>query len=265
MSLRVYTGPRVDRRRGRSPVVLGLPWVLAVATIGLMVAYPLVHGTARRDLVVAIVVTFFLASVSHAWVWRGLAWTLGFCVIAVGGGLAVEVLGLRTGVPFGDYVYTGTLTRTVFGVPWVVPLAWAMVAYPSLVLARRVSHSPVLVPVIGGIALAGWDLFLDPMMTAEGYWRYTNVTFPLPHVPGIPGVDYLGWLVTAVVMMALLDRLPDRPVPDGQPALLYLWTYVSSVAANLFFLHRPWVALYGGVAMGLAAVPYAYALWVGRD
>ena len=30
-------------------------------------------------------------------------------------------------------------------------------------------------------------------------------------------------------MMALLDRLPDRPVPEGQPALLYLWTYVSSV------------------------------------
>ena len=84
-------------------------------------------------------------------------------------------------------------------------------------------------------------------------------------MPGVPGVDYLGWLVAAVVMMALLDRLPDRPVPEGQPALLYLWTYVSSVVANLFFLNRPWVALYGGVAMGLAAVPYAYALWVGRD
>jgi uncharacterized membrane protein len=265
MSLRVYSGPRMDRRRGRSPVVLALPWLLALATIVLMVVFPLVHGTARRDVVVAVVVTFFLASVSHAWVWRGLAWTLGFCVIAVGGGFAVEVLGLRTGVPFGDYVYGPGLTRTVAGVPWVVPLAWAMVAYPSLVLARRVARSPILVPVIGGFALAGWDVFLDPMMTAEGYWRYSHVTYPLPHVPGIPAVDYLGWLVAAVVMMALLDRLPDRPVPDGQPALLYLWTYVSSVVANLFFLNRPWVALYGGVAMGLAAVPYTYALWVGRD
>jgi putative membrane protein len=52
---------------------------------------------------------------------------------------------------------------------------------------------------------------------------------------------------------------------DGQPALLFFWTYVSSVLANILFFHRPWVALYGGVAMGVVAVPYAWALWVGRD
>jgi putative membrane protein len=265
MSLRVYTGPRMDRRRGRSPVVLALPWVLALLTIVLQIAFPLVHGSARRDLTVLVVVTFFLASVSHAVVWRGAAWAVGFCLVAVGGGLAVEALGLRTGAPFGDYTYSSALGRTVLGVPVVVPLAWAMVAYPSLVLARRLTRSALLVPVLGGLALAGWDLFLDPMMTAEGYWRFHHVAYALPHVPAVPGVNYLGWLVTAVVMMALLDRLPDRPAPDGQPALLYLWTYVSSVVANLFFLNRPWAAVYGGVAMGVVALPYAWALWTGRD
>ena len=265
MSLRVYTGPRTDRRRGRSPLLLLLPWLLAAVTIGLQICYPLAHGTARRDLTVAIVVTFFVASTSHALVWRGLAWTAGFCVVTVGGGLLVEAVGLRTGLPFGDYVYSGTLTRTVLGVPWLVPLAWAMVAYPSLVLARRLSRSALLVPLLGGVALAGWDLFLDPMMTAEGFWHFTTTAYALPHVPGIPGVNYLGWLATAVVMMAVLDRLPRRLAPDGQPALLFFWTYVSSVLANAFFFHRPWVALYGGIAMGVVAVPYAWALWVGRD
>ena len=221
MSQRVYTGPRSDRRRGRSRLVLALPWLLALATIGLMVAFPLVHDTARRDVTVAVVVTYFLASTVHAWVWRGLGWTVGFVVIGVGGGLAVEVLGLRTGFPFGDYAYGAALGRTVFGVPWVVPLAWAMVAYPSLVAARRVARSPFVVPVLGGIALAGWDLFLDPMMTAEGYWHYTAPSYQLPHVGAVAGVDYLGWLVAGIVMMALLDRLPRRIVPEGQPALLF--------------------------------------------
>src|SRR5438093_10751519 len=118
MSLHVYTGPHSDRRRRRSPAVLALPWFLAVATIGLEVAYPLTHGTARRDLTIAIVVTFFLASTLHAFVWRGLGWTLGFLVVAVGGSLAVEAVGVRTGLPFGDYVYADTLTRKVAGVPW---------------------------------------------------------------------------------------------------------------------------------------------------
>jgi len=40
---------------------------------------------------------------------------------------------------------------------------------------------------------------------------------------------------------------------------------VSCVLLNAVFLHRPGVALWGGVAMGVVAIPYAYALWTGRD
>jgi putative membrane protein len=65
-------------------------------------------------------------------------------------------------------------------------------------------------------------------------------------------------------MMLLLDRLPRRAARDGPPALLYLWTYVSSVVGNLFIFDRPWVALYGGIAMGVVAVPYLWVLWSGR-
>jgi putative membrane protein len=36
--------------------------------------------------------------------------------------------------------------------------------------------------------------------------------------------------------------------------------YVSSVLANAVFLGRPWVALIGGIVMGLVAVPLAYSL-----
>jgi len=265
VSLRVYSGPRSDRRRRQSGLLRGVPWLFALLTIGLQVAYPLAHGTGRRDLTVAIVVTFFLASTTHALVWRGLTWTTAFLVVTVGGGLAVEALGTRAGVPFGDYVYTDTLTGTVLGVPWVVPLAWAMFAYPCIVLARRVSRSSIVVPILAAAALASWDLFLDPMMTAEGYWRFTHPSPVLAHVPGVPVVNYVGWFLTALVMMIIIDQLPRRLVPEGQPAVLFFWTYCSSVLGNLLFFHRPWVAVYGGIAMGLIALPYAWSLWTGRD
>ncbi len=265
MSLRVYSGPHSDRRRRHSGLQRGLPWLFALLAIGLEIAYPLAHGTGRRDLTVAIVVTFFLASTSHALLWRGLTWTFGFLVITVGGGLAIETVGLHTGVPFGDYVYSGHLSSPVFGVPWVIPLAWSMFAYPSLTLARRVSRSSLVVPLIAAWTLASWDLFLDPMMTAEGYWRFTKPGSVLVHVPGVPVANYVGWFLTGLVMMVLVDQLPRRVVPDGQPAVLFFWTYASSVVGNVFFFHRPWVAIYGGIAMGLAALPYAWSLWVGRD
>jgi uncharacterized membrane protein len=266
MSLRVYTGPRADRHRGRGGSVRrAIPWLFAVAAIGLQIAFPLVTGAHRRDVVVAGVVAFFLASVCHALIWRGWWFTCGYLVVTVGGGLLVEAVGVRTGSPFGHYRYSTALGRTVESVPWVIPLAWSMFAYPCLVAARRLSRSPLVTPFVGALALASWDLFLDPMMTAEGYWRYIDPTHALPHVGSVPGVDYLGWFLTSLVMMILLDRLPRRHAPDAQPAALFLWVYVSSIVANAFFLHRPWVAFYGAVAMGVVAVPYAWVLWTGRD
>lgn len=265
MSVRVYTGPHADRRRGPGTLLRALPWLLAVVTIALQIVFPLVDTSEHRTLVASAVCAFFLASVTHALVWRGLVWTAGYLVVTVGGGLLVEAVGLRTGWPFGDYEY-GTLSATVAGVPWVVPLAWAMMAYPALVAARALCRGLLSTPLVGALALASWDLFLDPMMTGDGYWRFTDPNATgLPHVPGVPLSNVAGWYLVSFAMMLLLDRLPRRTAPDGQPALLFLWTYLSSVVANLFFFDRPWVALYGGVAMGAVALPYAWVLWVGRD
>ncbi len=265
MSVRVYSGPHADRRRGPSSFVRILPWAFAGATIAAQIAYPLVEGLDRRNLTVLIVGLFFLASITHALVWRGPAWATGFVVVTVGGGLLVEAVGVSSGWPFGDYIY-GDLAAQVAGVPWVIPLAWSMMAYPALIAARALCTGIVSTPLVGALALASWDLFLDPMMTGEGYWRFTTEgATSLPHLDGVPLSNFAGWLLVSFVMMLVLDRLPRSFAPDAQPALLYLWTYVSSVVANLVFLDRPWVALYGGVAMGAVAVPYAWVLWVGRD
>lgn len=266
MSVRIYTGPHADRhRRGGPRVLQAVPWVLAFAVIGLEIAYVLTEGDDRRAITIAVVIVFFLASTIHALAWRGVLWTLAFLVIAVGGGLAVEALGVHTGWPFGSYTYTADrLGPTVFGVPVIIPLAWAMMAYPALIAARRLSTGALTTPLVGAVALASWDLFLDPMMTGEGYWRFSHTSPALPHVPAIPVSNYLGWLLAAFAMMLLLDRLPRRQAHDGVPALLYLWTFASSVVANAFFFDRPWVALYGGIAMGVVAVPYMWVLWSGR-
>jgi len=267
VSVHAYTGPHADRRRSRrsAPGLTWLPWLLALTVVGLQIAYPLVDGRTRTTLVIVTVATFFLASAVHALVWAGAWWLIGFLLVAVGGGLAVEAVGVQTGLPFGDYSYGTGLGRQVLGVPAVIPLAWAMMAYPALLVARRLSRSVLVTPLVAALALASWDLFLDPMMTAEGYWTFADPTPSLAHVPAVPALNYVGWFATSLVMMVLLDRLPRRSSPDGPPALLYLWTYASSILANALFWDRPWVAVYGGLAMGLVALPYAWVLWTGRD
>ena len=79
------------------------------------------------------------------------------------------------GVPFGRYRYTDALRPVVAGVPAVVPLAWFAMAVPARETAHAVlgGHSTAaLGSWSGAAALTAWDLFLDPQMTAEGYWRW---------------------------------------------------------------------------------------------
>jgi uncharacterized membrane protein len=236
-------------------------WLPLAALIGLQIGYPLTAGTARATLVVVTVLVGCGWAVGHAWTTQGVRVAGALVAVGAGGGLLVEAVGVRTGVVFGHYAYTGALGPRLFGVPLVIPLAWAWMAWPAWLVATRLVAGPLARVLVAGWALAAWDLFLDPQMVAAGYWHWAH---PHPGLGGAPLHNYLGWLVVALVMMAVFAVLAGRPAPDPHRAApmyaLYLWTYASSVLAHAVFLGLPTSALAGALGMGLVAVPLAAAL-----
>ncbi len=277
---------------------------LVLAQIG----YPLTHGTVRVAFVLGTVSLGFLLSVAHAALTGGIRTTAAVVLVTTVGGLGVEALGVATGFPFGRYAYGTALGPQLVGVPLVIPLAWTWMAWPAWLAAGHLTPTPPtaghltptpstaghLTPtpptaarpagagrravavriLVAGWALAAWDLFLDPQMVAEGYWRWAD---PRPHLPGItdvPVTNFLGWLAVAVLMMALLAVAigPGTPWTDRSAAsrdgggrrrtdapmiALYLWTYASSVLAGIAFLDLRGAAAWVAVGMGMVAVPLA--------
>lgn len=249
-------------RPGTLPAAL--PWALTGAAVLVQIVFPLVPDAVRSPVTVLSVLVFCAASVADAARVHGPRGAVALLAVAGGGGLAVEAVGVRTGFPFGAYAYTGDLGPSLLDVPAVVPLAWAMMAWPALVVGRVLARR-LPVAVVGGIALAAWDLFLDPQMVDAGHWRWAHPEPALPLVPGIPLTNYAGWLLVAVVVVGTLHRLlPAHGRAPGPAAALYLWTYGSSVLAHVAFFGRPGAALVGGVVMGAVALPFARALWTGR-
>jgi len=245
------------RRRAQAPAAARVPVVLAGLAVLLQIGYPLTAGPARDRLTMVTVVVFAAATLSHAAVHRGVRWTAAYAAITVGGGLLAEAVGTATGFPFGAYDYTGSLGTQLLGVPLVVPAAWAMFAYPCLLVGQALTRTRLGATLVGGWALASWDLFLDPQMVEAGHWRWADVTASLPGSPDVPVSNHLGWVLVGTVMVGLLQLLPRRSADDRVPAALFLWTWASSVLAFAVFFGRPLVALVGGVGMGLVAVPYA--------
>lgn len=266
-------------RRRRAPAEPA-PLVLAGATVLAQVTYPLLGGSALVAVTIATVVLFCATSLLHAALAAGARTAVLVLLVAGGVGLAAEAVGTATGFPFGPYQYSGTLGWEVLDVPVVIPLAWTMMAWPTLLLGRRLSSAavaspalhrlgrqgpgslrPALTALLGGLALAAWDLYLDPQMTEAGHWVFDRPEPGLPGVPGIPLTNYAGWVLVAVVMVALLDAVvPEREVDERVPALLLGWTWLGSGLANLAFFGRPEVAAYGLVGMGLLVGPYLVLL-----
>lgn len=218
----------------------------------------LTGGATRAGLTVATVLIGVVLSVSHAWLFRGGRAALALVGTAMLGGFAVEAVGVATGFPFGTYDYSGQLGPKLLGVPLIIPLAWTWMAWPAWLAALRVARGRAARIAVAAGGLAAWDLFLDPQMVAEGYWRWHDPVPALPGVPGIPVGNYLGWLGFAILLMTALaaTRAASSPAPEDLPMLaLWLWTYFSSVLAHAVFLDLPASAAWGGVLMGLAVLP----------
>ena len=228
------------------------------------VVYPLTDGAAR-DAVAAVAVGLLAAAcVAHAARTRGIT-RAGLLVAATAGvGLVAELVGTRTGVPFGSYAYApGRLGPTVAGVPLVVAAAWTTGAWPAWCVARRLVRGAPARVAVGAWALVSWDLYLDPQMVADGRWSFAAAGPTLPGVSGVPLSNLLGWVVVSVVMVSLVARL-DRDGPrrgprpgteDLVPIALWLWTWLGSAAAHLVLLGLPASGLWGLVGLGVVGVP----------
>ena len=162
---------------------------------------------------------------------------------------AAEVIGSRTGIPFGTYSYTDTLQPQILNVPLQIPLGWLMMLPPSWAVAQAITDRikprwefPTFVG-LSALAMTAWDLFLDPMMVTWEMWVWDN---PGSYF-GIPWINYLGWLLVSALITILIrpDKLPVAP-------LLIIYTamwLLKSVGLGIFW-GIPGAAIVGGLFMG---------------
>jgi putative membrane protein len=231
-------------------------------TVAGMIATPLLPqgGRARRVLSSVVVVGSFTTTTANAVRRWGVQRAGGAAVATAVGTTVVERVGTATGIPFGRYAYTSALQPQVAHVPAIVPLAWFALGLP----AREAAHAtlgerstPATRIALGSAALTAWDLFLDPQMVGEGYWKWAKRGV----YRGIPLSNYVGWFITGLAVMALLEAAlpPAENAQDADGALVGEYAYMGVMETIGFakYFRDPTVAIVGGLAMlpiGAAAV-----------
>jgi putative membrane protein len=235
-------------------------------TVAAMIATPLLPqgGRARRVLSSVVVVGSFTTTTTNAMRRWGVGRAGTAAMATAAATTAVERIGTSTGIPFGRYVYSRALQPQVAHVPAIVPLAWFALGLP----ARETAHAalgarstPASRVVLGSAALTAWDLFLDPQMVGEGYWAWARRGV----YRGIPLTNFVGWFVTGLGVMALLEAVlpPAAESTDADGALVGEYTYMGVMETIGFarYFRDPVVAVAGGLGMlPIAAVAIARKL-----
>jgi len=245
--------------------VTRVPLALAGLLVLAAIAYPLTHGGARDAVTWTIVLLGAAVSVTHAGISRGWRTGVGVLLLVAGTAVLVEAIGLATGYPYGEYRYGDVLGPRLLGVPFLVPLAWLMMAWPSWVLAARLARRPVARVAVAAAVFAAWDVVLDPQMVQAGYWTWAHPRPGLPGIDTVPLTNLGGWLLAGLLLMALLEVLVARTataprIGDAAPLLVLGWMTLGGALA-----HAGWLGLPGSAVWGVVlAVPVLVALAVRR-
>jgi putative membrane protein len=113
-----------------------------------------------------------------------------------------EVLGVKTGLIFGEYAYGPGLGVHLFEVPLTIGLNWFVLTYSATVLCWKFIDNKLLVALISGLVLVLFDLLMEPVAPGLLYWEFFNGVAPLQ--------NYIGWFIVAfAIVYAAGDMLKD--------------------------------------------------------
>jgi len=159
--------------------------------------------------------TALLGVILHGIYAGGLYWSIQFGILCLFIPYLIEIIGQRTGFPFGHYRYAPIAGPTLPGkVPIAVVLMWWMLLYASFIstlaivdLLRWERISIWLLAIVASIIITLWDVAGDPVAVHGGLWNWRHPG----GWAGIPLSNFFGWLLTGFISLAVTLFIAGLP------------------------------------------------------
>lgn len=177
---------------------------------------------------------------------------LAATIIALIAGVA-QAVGAITGIPFGPYLYTDFAGPKMFKLlPWSIPAVWIIIILNARGVARLILrpwrksrlYGFRLIGVTAALTLV-FDFGLEPFATqVNEYWLWQPTKLGL-NWQGAPLSNFLGWLVTALLILAfatpvLINKSHKKFPTDYHP--LMMWLLLSGMFLTGILQHQLWLA-----------------------
>ena len=108
-------------------------------------------------------------------------------------GLAVEMIGVATGFPFGNYHYGNALGRQVLGVPLILGVNWWILVYASIHVAAVITANKALRMVLAPALMVAIDSSIEPICATLDFWYWEKAQ--------VPWQNYLSWYLISLAFV----------------------------------------------------------------
>ncbi|MGB0862682.1 MAG: carotenoid biosynthesis protein [Saprospiraceae bacterium] len=131
-----------------------------------------------------------------------------------------EVIGVQTGLIFGEYEYGNTLGFQLFEVPVILAINWLLLLYCSaMVVSMFGRHLNIFVRVLISAALmVGLDVLIEPVAIELDFWAWAG--------GNVPFQNYIGWFIIAFILQFTFHKATPKDATNHVAVILFGWQIV---------------------------------------
>jgi bisanhydrobacterioruberin hydratase len=120
------------------------------------------------------------------------AYAIWFMLIGVSGYL-IELVGILTGLIFGEYSYGDGLGVKLFDVPLMIGVNWSVLVFASAALVDQLKIRIWMKAAMAATMMVLYDFLLEPVAVRFDFWTWSGNDIPVQ--------NYIAWWIIAFFML----------------------------------------------------------------
>jgi len=155
-----------------------------------------------------------------------------FLAIAATVSFIWEFIGVSTGIPFGQYSYTTSLSPSLGPVPLFIPLLWCALGYFCMEASDYY--------IIASALMVSLDLSFDPVFSSSLHlwtWQSQGEYF------GVPLSNFFGWFLASLTFFAIFFLATKRQTKSSPYAIVFYYLFGLDNVIGDLASGSPWLAL----------------------
>ncbi len=138
----------------------------------------------------------------------------------------LEILGVRTGLVFGEYEYGSTLQLQFMNVPLLIGICWVVIVFCAVQFAEKVTQNIYLQILIAGLIGLVSDIVIEPVAIVLDYWRWPSDIVPLQ--------NYISWFLITIAF-AIFYKLLQIKIDSPTARTFFILQTIFLASVNLIF------------------------------